>query len=469
MHRTGTPSTPAALRTVGPPEAPFAGELVPGPSARSYRVVADDLPPGVWRADPDGHLLAATDLDRVDGRTIVALPRLTARLCGGEAALDLSPGQAVTLAVSALRGCVEAADAQWGEGEWWLTTAGRPVLVPVGDRSWGRSTIRLLERIPDTAIAPDLRALAVAAVDDTATLPFAVPTLEDELFAVATPAPLDSASPTPTGRGTRTAVQPAGEDDAARGAVADAARTAVHGLVDADILARVTAGLARTRPMASRAFAAVAAHVVRRRERRAPDRAPAPATRSSVDRSSSHPRRRLIVVAGSALAVTLGLGLLWPDGAPAPSPSATGGRVIAGTPRADDAGGGDELDRGERAETPVEVGDTVSHDDPEMMSDADESDGSRADRHLLDELASCLSSTEGACRAAVLERPDAPLPKGAATVAASREVTLVDDLGGVRVVRVSDSAGRYADQIVVIVAHDDERLVRDVYDVADQP
>ena len=50
-----------------------------------------------------------------------------------------------------------------------------------------------------------------------------------------------------------------------------------------------------------------------------------------------------------------------------------------------------------------------------------------------------------------------------------REIQVLDDFGGVAVVRVSDSRGEDADQLVVIARRDDSWLLRDVHDVTQQP
>ena len=63
------------------------------------------------------------------------------------------------------------------------------------------------------------------------------------------------------------------------------------------------------------------------------------------------------------------------------------------------------------------------------------------------------------------------MPPGIATqIDAAREVALLDDYGGVIALRVAAEGDPEAVQIVLLVRSDERRwLVRDVYDIADQP
>jgi len=83
-------------------------------------------------------------------------------------------------------------------------------------------------------------------------------------------------------------------------------------------------------------------------------------------------------------------------------------------------------------------------------------------------LADCAAA---GCPSTVVVTPGRDYSVGAATAPSiEREVTLLDEYGGAASFRVrSDDPAGYAEQIVVIVRDTDEWLVRDVYDVADQP
>ncbi|MDF2919576.1 MAG: hypothetical protein K0S70_3793 [Microbacterium sp.] len=452
MIRTGNLDVTTPLRRVAPPEVPFAGEILATSDGAVYRVSAADVPRPVWAARPDGHLLAVEDVDRIAGTTVAILPLLDTRLCGGEQPFDLTPGQAVTLAVSVLRGAAEAAESDCHEGEWWSTTQGRPVLVPSGDRAWELSSRLVLDRIADAVLPRRIRDRLDEALSDRVTLPFTVPGLEDDLFAVATPEPfaVSVSASSPSARDVR-------EHDTAghlgaRPGPAPLARDAAAGLVDGEVVERLTDVLSSVR-------AAV---------RRVSDRLPARrgghgAEADDKSGGTATGRRRVPVVALAAVATTLVVGLLWPEGGESDNGSASArdvpeDSIMRPTPRHDAAQ--------ETSAAPVPAAEKA----PAPVSGAPEDD-EEADPvgSAIDELARCWREEDEQCRAAILERPDAALPEGVATSAGPREANLLDDLGGVEVVRVDDPSGTLPAQVVVLVRRDDKRLVRDVYDVADQP
>ena len=77
--------------------------------------------------------------------------------------------------------------------------------------------------------------------------------------------------------------------------------------------------------------------------------------------------------------------------------------------------------------------------------------------------------------AALREDPAAAPPAGLVATAPDAQITLVDEYGGVAVFRVepAEGTGNRADgpaaQILVLDSVDGKWLIRDVYDVADQP
>ncbi|OWP22146.1 hypothetical protein CBF90_08005 [Microbacterium sp. AISO3] len=439
MNHTPSADVPAPLRRVAPPDAPFPGEILASPHGAVYRVAATRVPHEMWSARSGGHLLAPDDVDRVADETLVILPLLRARLCGADAAFDLTSGQAVTLVVSVLRGAVDAARSEWRTGEWWSTSDGRPVLVPTGARGWEISSRTVLGRIPDAALSPDIRQRVGDALADRITLPFAAPGLEDDLFAVASPEPFVIAPPMGLHRPSGGA---AGESPSADAAVV--ARSAAAGLVDGELMGRVSTAIAGTRAALQHATGLLS------RQRRRPERS---------GEAASAGRRRVMWVALAAVGATVAIGLSLPYGR-------GGDQGSAGDVPASEA---EEQPRAEAGSPDPSAGGDAPGDDRSSPSSRVETPPTDPDLRVVDDLADCLRSDDPACRAAVLERPDAALPEGIATADAPREVRLLDDLGGVEVVRVDDPSGERPSQIVVVVTHDEKRLVRDVYDVADQP
>lgn len=445
MTRSDTGEKTAPLRRVQPPEAPYPGELLVAAGGAAYRVDAHLVPRRVWASEPGGHLLAAVDVDRAAGATVVVLPRLAGRLCSGEAEFDLAPGQAVTLAVSVLRGAAAAADAEWDEGEWWSTDDGRPVLVPTGDRSWRESSAVLMNRLPRAALPGALRERALEALNDPVTLPFTVPSLEDDLFAVAAPQPIDVAPrPVPSRRPSREIDDEESEDGART------VRSVAAGLIDGEVIARATSAMIGAREACRRAASGVVRRFRRGRS--------APGTRSRA--------RGLSAAAVAAVVATLCVGLLWPE---TTTPDAAG-VAGAGAPPAEQASSAAPDAGGDTTPTPASsAGEAAPSTEPAAAEPSNVAAGAEPMLRAVDELASCWRAAGSGCRADVLERPDAALPEGIATSGGAREVTVLDDLGGVEVVRVDDPSGRLPAQVVVLVSHGDKRLVRDVYDVADQP
>ena len=179
-------------------DGPWPGILVQTMDGET-RVLVDAETLGVdwrgWDASPDGHLLAPLDLSRRrDGHDAV-LPvcpeRVDEFLRRRAARLPLTSGEAVTLAVSLLRGCAELVATPDLQGEWWLDDAGRPVLAT--DASARRAldaTADALSQVPVDAAMQRTWDTAIRAV--TAERP-SVPELtaaEDALFAWEAPEPL---------------------------------------------------------------------------------------------------------------------------------------------------------------------------------------------------------------------------------------------------------------------------------------
>lgn len=396
-------AAPARLRSVVPGEHPYPGVVVAGDPPRVW-VDADDFRDGpAWRADPDGHVLGPLEVARTPTDHAVVLPLCTERL--REAVVrraPLSRGEVVTVAVSLLRGAVEADDLGASRGEWWVTDAGRPVLALTGETLWRPASgelFALLGQEQDTDVAEVLERCRDA-VADPRHLARDAAACEDALFALAEPAAL----------GTR--LTPVRARDVARAAPASEQPPPrvvelVARWLDAGLPDRLRAALPRKAPAAREPGAA--------------------ATR----------RRRAPWLLGVGLAgVIVMAGLLWPDDAPSgaeppadPSPSAPSVSVSPSAPP-----GTPEEERSQ----------------------------------LLDELARCVASPCG--DADPREDPRRAIPAGIASdLGAERRITLLDEYGGVSVLRVESGTGDVPPQIAVIVRDDEKWLVRDVYDVADQP
>ncbi|KAA9087056.1 hypothetical protein [Microbacterium radiodurans] len=473
MH-TAIAAPALALRAVAPPEVPFPGVLSATHPVR-YRVIAGDAPAVVAIASAGGHVLAAEDVDDVDGSAVLVLPPLRGRLAYAPGVALDDAGVAVTLLVSVLRGVREAD--RWGiaVGEWWVTDDGRPVLVPRGEESVETVSRRLVAPLVDSAacgevVADALGRLVEGELDDRT-----LAELEERLFAIAAPEPLP-ATAAATATDTGAAAPGHGHVDRRRGEPSTTTRRTErvrrgsgHGVTPADpgraLAHGVGALVARGWDHDLGRRAAESSDIVLRALRRASAARRFAASRSAARRPAGRPRRRmrLAVTAVAAMGVTVALGV-----AVTTEPTAGAGEAAPPVVTTEAAPLEDPpVERVPPGVPAAERGPTTDAGiDPAVGTDLDPAAGAH---RAIAELSRCHAAEEAACRARILERPDAVIPPGLVTDGDQWVVTLLDDLGGVTVVRVEDAEGVRPPQIVVLVDHDGKRLVRDVYDVADQP
>lgn len=465
---------PGMLRHLGPGEGPYPGRLYAG-DPPTVRVPAELIPAEAWANTGRGHLLAPRDLARTAragsgaGHTAVVTHcphRLAAWL--GE---DATAGELVTVTVSVLRAAQEARRAGIAAGTWWIDATGRPVLAPVLSPAaapgasdvpdWSRTGADLLGRIVEIA-PPAWRAEIDAAAalvraqrgDDDA-----VAACEDRIFALAAPAPLrmPGAEVLPhsdRARGARGQAPPEGPRSQTVG------ESWLGRFTDAEWARRVEDAIegahAALRGLVARAPDPRRAH--RARARVAGD----PSAEVALRETRRRGRAPWIVAAVVGAAVVAG-GLMWPDGADregsASVREADDDVSVNGGPAATDAGS--------------VVPDAGT--EPVVDRTAAPSDLEDTARDLLRDLATCGESA--ACDR-LLESPAAgdgakalaaELGRGTPEGAWTEElvVSLVDEYGGAAVLRVGmpDQTAR----MLVLVLVDAKWLVRDAYDVADQP
>ena len=429
-------------------ESPWSGMLAHSESGGTVLLVdVEELGaewPG-WLVRADGHLLAPIDLvRRSNGHDAVISPcaERLADFLGRRAEAVLDDGERLTIAVSLLRGLVEAVDlpdALETRGEWWLSEGGRPVFaLCTSPRSITDETEKLLQDVEIGAgdrLEPAL-AEVIETIRDPSRLIRNAARLEQALFAAVTPEPLATTIFAP--RRARAAVA---WDNTADDVVGEretlVGRLARH--VDADL---------------ADAFSQATTAVWRRFRA---DKAPR--------------KRRPIIVAGAAAAAVVAGGLLWPAGGPATaqpepptsSPSTTAAEPVAVDPEV--TGGG--VAEGESVSTGADTGVQDAESAASGDTGAPESLVSALDA-LLGGRTSC--GGEAGCLAAFLEDPLDSLPAGAIDLPpAQRTIEFVDDFGGAAVLEVAASDAEGAVQLVVIVRRDEKWLIRDVMDVPDQP
>lgn len=425
-----------AVRPIATPgDGPWPGMLT-CLSTGELRVHVDaDLFNPAWRgwgAAPDGHVLAALDVVRRNGGHDVVLPvcfeSLDAYLSRRRASpVPLSPGEAVTVGVSLLRGCAELLDGRPVTGAWWLLETGRPVFAtdaaptPVVD-----GTLALLDDLAQVAPHATAWTDAMAAVSAVRVSAAELDRAEVALFAIGRATPLDltpggsrGADTTHLATVTRTAPLADEPEEHRRRGIWES--LASH--VDADLADAVSR----------------AATSVWRRSRAAP----------------KGRRRAPMLVGAGVAAVVVGVGLMWPseNGDVATAGSEAPSTAVSDSPTA----------------SPL-PSDLASPREP-ASADADDQ---RADDEL-DSVASALLERLDACGAndecrGGLVMDAASWPRATELIPAERRrVVLLDDFGGVAVLRLDDAAGELTSQLIVIARQDGEWLLRDVHDVAQQP
>lgn len=428
----------------GGAESPWRGSLVCGPTGEMGVTVDAGLLGAEWvgwTAAVTGHVLTPRDiLRRPDGHDVL-LPVCTERVeefLARRAATgaDLTSGEAVTVAVSLLRGWAELQETPSDvRGAWWLTDHGRPVFASdSADRAVAEATIELLSDltrgVPELA---DALAEVIDPVPDPRRLDRALERAEGRVFSIADPVALATTTFGP--KRVRDRMLPEGrriEEEAPAPNRPWQLAFARHLDADwADLVSQTTTGLWR-----------------------------------SVRARRPGGRRRPWLLAGGLAAAIVAGGLLWPTGpggpatadgaasrdaeapSPVPSPSA------APVPMPDPTARGDAED--------------ATHDD--STGGIEPSEGAPADlASIADALLAGRSACggESACLEGVLETADAQFPPGVVDLAAEeRSVTLLDEFGGAAVLRAEAAGG--TPQLVVIVRADGRWLLRDVYDVAQQ-
>ncbi|WP_448262958.1 hypothetical protein [Microbacterium aurum] len=438
---------PPALRRLRADEAPYPGTLR-ADDPPSVWVEIGDLPEEIWRAEPDGHVLAPLDIARTADGHVAILPHCVETLARRLDERSLSAGEVVTVAVSLLRGAVQARALAIDAGRWWVDAEGRPVLAAGGHGGWLDDTVALLERMAASSSGPLRRAVDAtsAALCAAELTPRDAEACEDGLFDAADPAPLAVRTPL-RGPGALSVatVEPAPLRAATlRRDTSEAHEAAASWLArftGDDVAERVGAGI--------RTLTALPGHVARsvaHRRTTVKERRPRTPTRADVatDAAARPPRRRApLLVAAAVGAVVVAGGMAWPQ-EESPAEAVIGpGTPASATPTGVPAA---------TAETPAAESAPSGAADP--VAD------------VLTALSACAENPSSACP--ILEDPAAEVPVGVVSDGtADRTVTLLDEYGGVAVYRV-DGPGRPS-QVLVIVSVNGQGLVRDVYDVADQP
>lgn len=455
-----TPGAHRAIRMLDRQDSAYGGELITDGERRGVRVDAETVPDALWAFAGAEHVVGVRDVvRRADGHDAV-LPWCADRVevfLGRRAAAEapLSAGETVTLVGSMLRGVVEVADRSVS-GRWWLTDEACPIFAPGEGAGCAEEAVaivaRLRESSSDRAMDRLLGEIAGAAGDWRVVVRSAE-RWESELTELAAPRPLsreEFASASVVTIETHRSRQPV--DVGATGEQPGAARQVWARIADLAVGAgrRVIELLPRRRKVWLRLGGQKAAHGAKVR------------------------RGRVLLAGAAAAAVVLAGGLMWP---PSDSDSAATEHPIGATADQRSSEGGSRPTASPGASpgavaTPEADGSppgAASTPDPSPTPDALK-DGSAQQRAvaLLEDVADCEEAGDAVCEDAVVDGSGALVQKRLTGTDVKRPVTAVEDYGDVSVLRLGPSGDR-GEQMLVLVRQKDRWLVRDVYDVADQP
>lgn len=480
----GAPLVPGAhrmVRTLDPTEGPFSGTLVTQGEGVAVRMDAAILRGwDGWRFAGAEHIAAPIDVSRRRGGYDALLPWCTERVRGflgrrSAAGGNITPGESSTLVVSLLRGLDELGEGAGGAhtGTWWLTDGGRPVFV-LGDGPEARAGVleilgSLREQTADKAVTRVL-----AAVEDGLEKTLTHPRLPRTLIDSWERSMLDIAAP-----------QPLERELHAPERVRDLARATAPGVPqDRQGALRLRADRVRTGEphRASRRRDAIrdalrvfveAIHArLEDRRRTRPARTRPRNSGAGQSETTADRRKRSVLVAGVAAALVLAGGLLWPDGEEAgKADGAAGGSSQSPSP----APGGDAAS----VSTPPPRAAPVGGEASTSESSSAEEDPLGAVPSLLRAIADCRAQGDTSCTDAVAGDAENVMGALGSVDPVKPSPELVDEYGDVAVVRLrtsgvddgeGDAEGQGSDQTIVVLIRTEEKwLVRDVYDVADQP
>lgn len=495
-----TALVPGAHRVIRPldvGEGPYAGALVTRGESVAVLVDAGRIIGWAgWEHAGAEHVAGPLDIARrADGHDVL-LPWCSERVAAflgrrAAAATPLAAGETTTLVASILRGLGELARSvdHAGSGEWWLTDDGRPMFVWGAGDDARAAAARLIGRMQrectDRALSRLLTEVreGLSTNGDRPGMPQRLlDRWEFELFAIAAPRPIGRDAHGP---------ERARDVDVARRVTmaAETRREARNGELEGFGGRAATARVGRSvRAWRRRLIEARRSFDGRRHvrdsaahggARRGPERtettpgqvsAPAP---ESGDRGRGGRRGRVIVVAAAAAIVVLGAGLLWPGGATDEPGEATDRPSATRSP--DDAplsGAPPDSDGGADAMSPPSPRPASGSPDERAGSD----DPLVAAHGALSSVLQCAASDDTVCADAVAGGSTGVVEALAAHGQAKPALSPVDQYGDVAVVRVTwasaegdtDSSAE-AEQMMVLVRVDEKWLVRDAYDVADQP
>lgn len=430
------PGAYRCVRSLDSRESPFAGELVADGERLSVRVDAERVADSLWSFASAEHVAGVRDVARRSDGQDALLPWCTDTVdafLGRRAAAGRSPtaGEIVTLVGSLLRGVAEMAE-RGGTGStivgcWWLADDGRPLFAPGEGSDCASAATEIIARVRDACTDRALgRALGeiLEGLADLRVVMREIGRWEAELTELAAPRPLEREVYAPE----RVSAIP------------------LHQALLPQDARRVN----RQRSSVMSGAVAMAVTVRSRWERlweSARDRWPQRVAGTQKPAVPARGRGRMLLIGTAVAAAVLTGGLLWPTGVEDTSAIASAERTTQPSP----------------SET-AEPG-------PAASAPPSPAAGATVEQHatgLLREVVECVSEGDSRCASAVVDGAGETVLERLAGADASRDLTPIEDYGDIAVVRLG-AVGEHSEQMLVIVREHKRWLVRDVYDVADQP
>lgn len=412
------------IRRVAPPDVPLPGVLATCAGDTVLLVESDVVPEALWRPDEPAHVWAPIDVARRGNAQAAVFPWCTATLDGylrRRADAPIDGGEAVTLLVSLIRGYREAAADEAATGRWWVTGEGRPMFVPGEGSRLAPATLDAAEAVAG-ALADRAVSRLVAELPQVLAPPLnpgALDRSEQALFEAYAPKPL-SELPDDTGAAVtlpdvraQVAVPRTRAGDARGGRRRGDSHAGADGTLVSRALAALDAATTRIRTPSD--------------EGRGDRSAGAAPARGSAAQGS---RRRVGLVALSAAAAVIALGVMWPRGEPGQAAGDSGA-----------AGAGS-------ASVPASS-ESAPPRDTQSADERSSADPVVAARWLIAAAATC-----GDCGELAVS------PAAAQAASELGEPTLVEDYGGIAVVRAAAASG--GERFLVLERRDGQWWIREV-------
>lgn len=443
--------------------APIPGDLVSDGERQRVSVDARAIDEALWRFAGAEHVGGVRDLVRAQDGQAALLPWCTDSLdmvLARRAAAErpLLTGEVVTLVGSLLRGIIEVAGYDV-RGRWWLDDEARPLFVPGEGTSCTGASVEIIERIrhdcADRGLERLLRRISDAATDHRVVLR-SHDEWERELTELAAPRPIEVSVYAPELARELPVHRARLPLDAERMQERSALRVRLSAVRE-----RLREGMGALRTRLSPKTTRSTSRRARQGEKHTGERA---------QERVRPPRRRMMILGVGVAGVVLAGGLLWPTGGE--NSSAMDAAVVRTASEAVDPSAADE-DHSVVDETTMPTAEAPQAEESPRAtaSNAPEPvDGPMEDvvAGLLEAIERCRADDDAQCDDAVVSGAGAGAMERLGQDSATRSVSLIEDYGDIAVVRLGGTETR-GEQMIVVVRQKDGWLVRDVYDVADQP